>query len=58
MPHVDQLVGKFGKRGFSAIYVTDGPEAPTKKFIEETKLKCPVVWEKPLGTSLWRVHRR
>jgi hypothetical protein len=48
VPHVDQLVGKFGKRGFSAIYLTDGPEAPTKKFVEETKLKAPVVFEKSM----------
>src|SRR5262245_58232031 len=28
--------------------VTDGPEAETKKVIEETKMKAPVIWEKPL----------
>jgi hypothetical protein len=50
VPHVNQLVDKFGKRGFVALYVTDGPEAETKKFIEDSKCKCPVVWEKPLAS--------
>jgi hypothetical protein len=42
------LIDKFGKRGFVALMVTDGPEGETKKAIEETKMKSPVIWEKPL----------
>ena len=48
MPHVNQLIDKYGKQGFTVLFVTDGPDAPTEKFVEETKLKAPVVWEKPL----------
>jgi AhpC/TSA family len=50
VPHVNQLIDKYGKQGLTILLVTDGPDAPTEKFIEETKLKAPVVWEKPLKT--------
>lgn len=50
MPHVNQLIDKYGKQGLTVLFVTDGPDAPTEKFVEETKLKAPVVWEKPLKT--------
>jgi hypothetical protein len=50
VPHVNQLIDKYGKKGFTVLFVTDGPEGETEKFVEETKLKAPVVWEKPLKT--------
>jgi hypothetical protein len=50
VPHVNQLIDKYGKRGLTVLFVTDGPDQPTEKFVEDTKLKAPVVWEKPLKT--------
>jgi hypothetical protein len=44
------LVDKFGKKGFVVLNITGEPESETKKYIEETGLKSPVVFEKGLAS--------
>ncbi len=45
MPHLNQLVEKYGKKGFLAIGVTSEPEGPTKGFMESTSAKMAVAFE-------------
>jgi hypothetical protein len=40
------LIERYGKKGFVILAITGEPESETKKFIEETKLAAPVVFEK------------
>lgn len=42
MPHLNQLVEKYGKKGFVIVGVTSEPEGPTQKFIEDTKFLATV----------------
>ncbi len=45
MPHINQLVEKYAKKGLVVVGLTDEPEAPTAKYITDTGFKATVVFE-------------
>jgi len=48
MPHLNQLIEKYGKKGFVAVGVTSEAEGPTKGFMEQTSAKMAVAYEPSL----------
>jgi Redoxin len=45
VPHINQLVDKYAKKGFVVVGVTDEPEGPTMKYMEDTGWKAIVAFE-------------
>ena len=50
MPHTNQLVDEFGKRGFTVVGVTGEPKGPTEKYLESTGAKMAVIFEPGLAS--------
>lgn len=50
MPHLNQLVEKYAKKGLVIVGVTDEPEAPTTKYMEDTGWKAIVAYEPGLSS--------